>query len=292
MSDTTVEKSLLYLFMLSFALHAGAFALLYYLPEAKSTKPKQPIFIEMQDTPDLHEQLKTRKKKTPILSDRHARVEDEMAPRGKDTRNSASPVPSSSQISRLQKKVRSKSSLISIPATGRGSQAHSESQKYSVGPGSSASGLLKTPISDGQQNSQPQIFPSASRLAKLEESYRRKYEKDIAEGNTHFLNSDDIQFGSFLRRFENAVYGVWRYPSEAAKKGIEGITPVRITFNRRGEILNVKLLESSGAKILDDEVFRTISLIGPVGAFPKGFNKDEFHLIAFFQYGGSQKSLR
>ena len=75
-------------------------------------------------------------------------------------------------------------------------------------------------------------------------------------------------------------------------KGIEGITPVRITFNRRGEITGVKLLESSGAKILDEEVIRTLKLIGPMGGFPKGYDKEEFNLIAFFQYGGSRRSLR
>jgi protein TonB len=136
------------------------------------------------------------------------------------------------------------------------------------------------------------LFPSASGLAKLEESYRRKFEKDVAEGDTRFLNSNDIVFGSFLRRFESAVYGVWRYPQEAALRGIEGITPVRITFNRRGEVINIQQLESSGAKILDEEVFRTLRAIGPVGGFPKGYDKDEFHLIAFFQYGGSRRALR
>ena len=75
-------------------------------------------------------------------------------------------------------------------------------------------------------------------------------------------------------------------------KGIEGITPVRITFNRRGEITGVRLLESSGAMVLDDEGFRTLKLIGPVGGFPKGYDKDEFHLIAFFQYGGARRALR
>jgi protein TonB len=129
-------------------------------------------------------------------------------------------------------------------------------------------------------------------MAMLEDSYRRKFEKDIAEGDTKFLNTDDIQFGSFLRRFENSVYGVWRYPQEAAQKGIEGITPVKITFNRRGEIVHVQLLESSGARILDEEVFRTLKMLGPVGGFPKGYDKDEFNLIAFFQYGMSRRSLR
>jgi protein TonB len=77
-------------------------------------------------------------------------------------------------------------------------------------------------------------------------------------------------------------------------KGIEGITPVRITFNRDGSINYEKsrILESSGSKILDDEVMRTLHSIGPVGGFPKGYDKDEFHLIGFFQYGGARRALR
>ena len=162
-----------------------------------------------------------------------------------------------------------------------------------VPPGSSAASLLKPKaMAEQKPSSAAHLFPGASRSAKLEESYRRRFEKDISEGDTRFLNSDDIVFGSFLRRFEGAVYGVWRYPLEAAMKGIEGVTPVRITFNRRGEITNVQQLQSSGARILDEEVLRTLRAIGPIGGFPKGYDKDEFHLIAFFQYGGARRSLR
>jgi protein TonB len=158
--------------------------------------------------------------------------------------------------------------------------------------GSPASGLLRPQSQASPPRSQPQLFPGANRMAKLEENYRRKFESDIAEGDTKFLNTDDIQFGSFLRRFENSVYGVWTYPQEAARNGIEGITPVKITFNRQGEIMHVQLLESSGSILLDDEVFRTLKRLGPVGGFPKGYDKDEFNLIAFFQYGMSRRSLK
>jgi protein TonB len=155
----------------------------------------------------------------------------------------------------------------------------------------------KTPFTEAQPGESPlkpkgerlpnlaKLFPSAGNMARLEESYRKKYDSEVEEGKTRFLNTDDIQFGSFLRRFETAVYGVWSYPQEAARLGIEGMTPVKITFNRKGEIEKVELLESSGSTILDDEVLRTLRLIGPVGSFPKSYNKDKFNLIAFFQYG-------
>jgi protein TonB len=147
----------------------------------------------------------------------------------------------------------------------------------------------------GRGSESVNLYPSAARMARIEESYRKKYGPEVAEGTASFLNTDDILFGSFLRRFENAVYGVWRYPAEAAKLGIEGVTPVKITFNRRGEVVGRELLQSSGSRILDDEVLRTLSVIGAVGSFPRGYDKETFSLIAFFHYGitgGAQRSLR
>ena len=278
MSDSSIEKSFLYLLLLSLMLHAGVVALLYYLPAAKPPPPKEPVFIDLQQVPDLKAQQQPRQQETPRQSESRARVPRETAPRGRAALENA--LPPSVQRPPASQQARQREPAKTMP------------RETPLTPDSSASSLLKPRSLATQQMPQAQLFPSASRLAKLEDSYRRKFEEDIAEGDTRFLNSNDILFGSFLRRFETAVYGVWRYPQEAALKGIEGITPVRISFNRQGEITGVRLLESSGAAVLDDEVFRTLKLIGPVGGFPRGYDKEEFHLIAFFQYGGARRALR
>jgi protein TonB len=277
MSDSTIEKSFLYLLVLSLLLHAGAGALLYYLPQARPQQ-KEPVFIDLQQVPDLKAPEQPRQQEAKRHSERRVRVPQETAPRGRDAIDNA--VPPQVRRPPPSQQVRPREPAETPP------------RETQVIPDSSISSLLKPKAPGTQLPLQPQLFPSTRRLAKLEENYRRKFEDEIAEGETRFLNSDDIQFGSFLRRFETAVYGVWRYPQEAAMKGIEGITPVRITFNRRGEITGVRVLESSGAKVLDDEVLRTLKLIGPMGGFPKGYDKEEFHLIGFFQYGGARRSLR
>lgn len=281
MSDRSIEKSFLFLLFLSLLLHVGAGVLLYYLPQ-EQPQPEEPVFIDLQQMPELKAPEQPRQQETQRQSEKRVRVERETAPRGHAAVDNIIVPP---QLRR--------------PATSQqGGQRESSptiQRETPVAPGSSVSSLLKPTSPSSQQSQQPQqaqLYPSANRMAGLEASYRRKFEDEIAEGETRFLNSDDILFGSFLRRFETAVYGVWRYPQEAAMKGIEGITPVRISFNRRGEITGVRLLESSGAKVLDDEVFRALKLIGPVGGFPKGYDKDEFHLIAFFQYGGARRALR
>ncbi|HXE96080.1 MAG TPA: TonB family protein [Dongiaceae bacterium] len=278
MSDRYIEKSFLFVLCVSLLLHAGVFAALYFFPPPSPEPPKEPVFIDLQQAPEPKQPLEQRQMETRRRSEQRIRVPRESAPRG-DAQQDAQAV---------EKQIAPSPERQSSPRTSR-----PPSVQPQVAPGSSIASLLK-PKSQTEQQSPPvpHLFPGADRLAKLEESYRRKFENDVAEGDTRFLNSDDIVFGSFLRRFESAVYGVWRYPQEAALKGIEGITPVRITFNRRGEITNIQQLESSGARILDEEVLRTLRAIGPVGGFPKGYDKDEFHLIAFFQYGGSRRSLR
>ncbi|MBI5483530.1 MAG: energy transducer TonB [Deltaproteobacteria bacterium] len=283
MSDQYIEKSFIYLVVVSLLLHAGVFAALYYLPQSRQEPPKEPVFLDLQNMTELKQPTPPRQQETRRQSERRVRVPKETAPRGDSAHDNRTPPP---QRQRPEQRT--------APAFKPAAPQSSDRRQSQIAPGASVEGLLKPKAPSDNQSSrlQPQLFPGANRLARLEENYRRKFEDDIAEGDTRFLNSDDMLFGSFLRRFEGAVYGVWRYPQEAAMRGIEGITPVRITFNRRGEITNVEQLESSGARILDEEVARTLHSIGPIGGFPKGYRNDEFHLIAFFQYGGTRRSLR
>ena len=282
-SDNAVEKSFLYLFVLSLLIHLGVIVLVMYLPSPKQTPPKEPVFIDLQQLPGLKPQSQPHRQEARHQSKQKVYSEKNSAPRVIDARDhTTTSLRPTIPFQPLESQTPGKSSSQDSPVE----------HDNKIVEGSSVYGLLKrsTPRSSPQNLSQ--LFPSHTNMASLEENYRRKFEKEISEGDTKFLNTDDIQFGSFLRRLENSVYGVWRYPKEASQKGIEGITPVKITFNRQGEVVHVQLLESSGAKVLDDEVFRTLKMLGPVGGFPKGYNKEEFNLIAFFQYGISRSFLR
>ncbi len=269
MNDQYIEKTFLYLVAFSFLVHVVVFAIFHYMPDKKSNVKPEPYMVELEDLPPVNAPTANKEKNTKRKSDVRKRVNKETAPKGKMPNERVSPI--------ITRKT---------PITPLQAQNKSALQE----PGKEA--LKKVPpgrdLLAEKKNNLPELarlYPNASRLSNIEENYRKKYESDVKEGDTKFLNTDDIQFGSFLRRFEDAVYGVWRYPTDAARLGIEGVTPVKITFNRRGEVENVQLLESSGSKILDSEVFRTLRLIGPVGGFPKGYEKDKFYLVAFFQYG-------
>ncbi|HZV81278.1 MAG TPA: TonB family protein [Geobacteraceae bacterium] len=275
MTESSVEKKLLYLIIFSALMHVGVFALLQYLPAGGKVPPTEPLMVDLQDIPA---QLPPRESVPPVRrkADEFRRVPQETAPRGelpetpRQPGSAAQPVPARP----LQP---GRSAPTDLP-TERSSREELFRSKERGKPADAVN-----------------LYPSAAKLAGIEERYRKKYGPEVAHGEASFLNTDDILFGSFLRRFENAVYGVWRYPADAARLGIEGVTPVKITFNRKGEVIGKELLQSSGSKILDDEVMRTLSQVGPVGSFPRGYDKETFNLIAFFHYGiigGVQRSLR
>jgi protein TonB len=277
MSENSVEKNFLYLLLISLLLHAAVFVLLLNLPAEKKPAMSEPLMVDLEGVPALPPS----KEPSPPVQ-RHAearqRVEREIAPKGDAIIENPAPLPQPQGAPPAAAKPKS---------AGR-SQPTPEQPLLSTLPRDE----LFRKKGGAQSPDIAALYPGAAKMARLEENYRKKYGAEVADGETRFLNTDDIQFGSFLRRFETAVYGVWRYPAEAAKLGIEGITPVKITFNRQGEVIGMELLQSSGSKILDNEVLRTLKMIGPVGSFPKGYDKETFKLIAFFHYGISQGAMR
>ncbi len=277
-SEKYIEKAFLYLLLFSVLLHAAVFALILFLPQEKKVFKQEPYMVELQDLPPPSKvSPEKREKEAKRLAEEKRRVPKETAPKGEMAREKIASLPRTApqqSLPSVTPRQREESREVSRP-----------SQQGELSTKESPRGVdLFKPKERGVPDIS-KLFPSAGKLAKLEEGYRKKYAPEVEEGETKFLNTDDIQFGSFLRRFETAVYGVWRYPQEAANLGIEGVTPVKITFNRKGVVEKVEILESSGSKILDEEVLRTLRSIGPVGGFPRGYTKETFNLIAFFQYG-------
>ena len=284
-TESYIEKTFLYLFVVSILLHTALLILFVFSPWEKKVAKEEPVMIDLQDLPPSKTTPEMEKKEVKRYSNERRRVAREMAPKGEREIDRFARMPQRLTPPRAGQ-TESKGGGMErylMPDRGRGPIMESR-------PGED----LMRPRRANNATTLARVFPGAKALASLEESYRQKYSADVEKGNTKFLDTDDIQFASFLKRFKDAVYDVWNYPPEAARRGIEGVTPVRITFNRAGKIENVKVLESSGSDILDSEVRRTLDNVGVLGSLPKGYKKDKFYLIAFFQYGilrGISRSL-
>lgn len=292
-NDKYIEKSFLYLFLVSLVLHLVVVIIVFSSGgRIKKGHPNEPLYVDMVDVPDVKPPQGPDSGKARHQAEKKQRVAKETAPKGENPQERlVRPVPPRPPAP-VAPFPPMPPGEVAGPSRPQEPQQQSKPGDFTVKqPSQPADSILTKP---GRKDvpDVAKLFPNASKLARIEENYRKKYGAEVADGGTRFLNTDDILFGSFLRRFETAVYGVWQYPAEAVKLGLEGVTPVKITFDRKGRVVGIEILSSSGSKMLDQEVIRALQQIGPMGALPKGYGEETFNLIAFFQYGIIRGSSR
>jgi protein TonB len=128
-------------------------------------------------------------------------------------------------------------------------------------------------------------------LARLEDDWRRKYRKDVEEGDAVWLDTEKDILSSFFQRFRDQIYGVWNYPSSAAEKGEQGTCMLKISVNRDGTLKGVELKESSGFPVLDNEAIAAVKKAAPYGPVSKYYKDDVLNIFAFFQYNLSRRTI-
>jgi protein TonB len=271
--------------LLSLLLHL----LLLLVPKHKlfqADKPPEPVYVEVRppqqrdrelDLPIREELEKPRKKPAKRLAERDQVVEKERAPEGKDTEDRQKTV-------RTPKPVRK--TPPPTPPKPRKETLTQETEQKQTAPFTPEGWMTRPKKKPSQQvpdlQTLTQISPDT--LSQIESDWRRKYRKDISKGDTVWMDSQQDLLISFMRRFRTNIYNVWNYPSAAAQRNQQGTNLVRITIDRKGNITDVQILESSGYRSLDDETVRAIRKGASYGPLPRAYPNPDLKIMAFFQY--------
>ncbi|MDR2443284.1 MAG: energy transducer TonB [Deltaproteobacteria bacterium] len=75
-----------------------------------------------------------------------------------------------------------------------------------------------------------------------------------------------------------------KYPPAARNGRLEGIVLVSFTLNRQGQVVNFKMVGSSGHTILDDEAAALIRRVNPLPNFPKELDLNILELTVPIQF--------
>jgi protein TonB len=256
-------------------------------------KAAEPVYVEVRppqprdrelDLPIREELEKPRKKPAKRLAERDQVVEKEQAPEGKDTDD-------------LKKTVRAPEPAPKTPPPQPKPRKEAKPKDKEPEPPSKVTteGWRPQPQEKPVQKvpdlqTLTQISPDT--LAQIETDWRNKYREDIARGDTVWMDSQQDILISFMRRFRNNIYNVWNYPSSAAQRNQEGTNLVRVTIDRKGNITDIQLLESSGHGILDEETIRAIRKGSSYGPLPRAYPNEDLKIMAFFQYHLSSSNKR
>lgn len=121
--------------------------------------------------------------------------------------------------------------------------------------------LPVTQLKTGKPANQPTIQPS--NYPTIKPSNRPVKER------VEILNPADEAILRYQDMVKQRIEEVRRYPEWAKEQGIEGVAHLRFIVLANGNGREIKLVHSSGFKILDQEAIVTINRASPFPPFPK-----------------------
>src|SRR5690606_28888437 len=88
----------------------------------------------------------------------------------------------------------------------------------------------------------------------------------------------------YMTTMRKSIELVWNYPIEAARRGMQGEVGLEFLIHKNGDVRRIRVIKSSGYKILDDAIVEAIRLAAPFSPLPDGFGKDKLVITGVFRY--------
>jgi protein TonB len=270
-------------------------------------RPPQPLSREL-DLPTPREPEKPRETPAKRLADAARQVEKETAPEGRDFEDRSpgaqapppapQPAPPAKPEPRPVKPVPKPTEPTPKPSP-KAVKPPADQRQLPPGEGPALPREAPAaPASPAPTQPQPQPRRSSKELKNIDllasaktaaanvgEQWRRKYRAEVDEGDTVWLDTEKDILISFFQRFRTNVYMVWNYPERARQLGQEGVSLLRVTITREGEVKGVILKESSGHPLLDNAAMNAVRKGASYGPLPTAYPKDELNIMVFFHYG-------
>ncbi|MEK6725663.1 MAG: TonB family protein [Deltaproteobacteria bacterium] len=140
------------------------------------------------------------------------------------------------------------------------------------------------PIEMPEAPVKPNLFSFREETAKIEEERVSIGIDGFKEEATISLQAPDIQYESYIHKVGEKIKGVWKYPEEAKKAGLQGRGVISFTLNRQGELIEVKILTSSGYPILDTAIIDAVKKAAKYYPFQENMPVKRVNIVATFEY--------
>lgn len=239
--------------------------------------------------------------KTTHIAEDNAKVEQETAPKGDESRDQPKIAKQQRQITQQSSvpEPQQKQSIRHTPSTSPTPppspvQADKQGERNLPTEPELVKQLEPVEVSLPSLNQLTNLSPTTlARMDRQEQQQRSKDRPEIAlKDDEVWLNlRQDDKLISFFRRFSDRIEAVWNYPTEASSQGVEGTLLIKIIVNKKGELIDAFPLESSGSKILDYEAITAVYRAAPFGELPRYYPHDQLKIFAHFQYNLSRRMI-
>jgi len=109
-------------------------------------------------------------------------------------------------------------------------------------------------------------------------------EKEKKPDSSITFSTKEYQYQGYMQRLKEKIEGIWKYPTDAAQRGIYGDLYIRFTIKKDGRLGAVDLIRTSGYKSLDDAALRALRDAEPYWPLPDEWGRDGLTITGHFVY--------
>lgn len=129
------------------------------------------------------------------------------------------------------------------------------------------------------------LIPTQNDLARLmDEGYQEYLDDELIEAERIDINTTEYRYMGYFTNMRKAIELVWNYPMDAARRGMQGEVGVEFIINKDGSLSRVRVIKSSGYKILDDAIVEALELAAPFSPLPDSLDKERLLVTGSFRY--------
>ncbi len=116
------------------------------------------------------------------------------------------------------------------------------------------------------------------------ESFKDYVSDDLKEGDSIDISTTKFRYIGYFSNLRKQIEMTWVYPIHAARTGKQGDVFLEFSISKNGKASKIKVLRSSGYRILDDSIVQAIQEASPFGPLPEGISKEELRVKGNFSY--------
>ena len=134
---------------------------------------------------------------------------------------------------------------------------------------------------------------SKGTLAMLDELNQEKYapenpqveeKEELDDDEPISLDTKEAKYVSYFSRIKQQIQRVWVYPSQGIKRTLSGELTLKFEISKDGNLLSLRLINSSGSNILDANAVKAVRGAAPYYPFPITITKKKLSILATFVY--------
>jgi protein TonB len=129
-------------------------------------------------------------------------------------------------------------------------------------------------------------------IGAIAKRYIEKEERKLKNDTPFSLDTKEFKFWNYNQRLKERIESAWRYPAEAAEKGIYGDLVIKFTIKKTGRLGDVEIVRGSGYPFLDKAAMEALKEASPYWPLPEEWGMDAYTIEGKFIYTLNRSFIR